>query len=111
MKVVIEQCGGVAVMKPEGPITWANAEEFKTEMIESIGINLGRIILDASLVSYVDSKGLGVLVELTQKLAQSGRTLKLCHVNETVRQVIELTGLRPLFEHFEDVNSAVRSFL
>jgi anti-sigma B factor antagonist len=106
-----EQCGGVAVMKPEGPITWANAEEFKIEMSEAIGKNLGRIVLDATSVAYVDSKGLGVLVELTQKLAQSGKTLKLCHVNETVSQVIELTGLRPLFECFDDINSAVRSFL
>ena len=111
MKVMTEQCGGVAVMKPEGPITWANAEEFKAEMSESIGKNLGRVALDATLVSYVDSKGLGVLVELTQALAQSGKTLKLCHVNETVSQVIELTGLRPLFECFDDINSAVRSFL
>ena len=111
MKVATEQCGGVAVMKPEEPVTWANAEEFKAEMLESMGKNLGRIIIDASSVSYVDSKGLGVLVELTQELAQSGKTLKLCHVNETVRQVIELTGLRSLFEYFEDINSAVRSFL
>ncbi|OHB77360.1 MAG: hypothetical protein A2Z25_12875 [Planctomycetes bacterium RBG_16_55_9] len=98
-------------MKPEGPVTWANAEEFKAQMLGSMGKNLGRVILDASLVSYVDSKGLGVLVELTQQMALSGKTLKLCHVNETVRQVIELTGLRPLFEHFDDINSAVRSFL
>ena len=111
MKVAIEQCGGVAVIKPEGPITWANAEEFKSETIESMDKNLGRIIVDASSISYVDSKGLGVLVELSQELGQRGKTLKLCQVNETVRQVIELTGLRPLFEHFEDINTAVRSFL
>ena len=98
-------------MKPEEPITWANAEEFKAEMLESMGKNLGRIILDVSSVSYVDSKGLGVLVELSQELGQGGKTLKLCHINETVKQVIELTGLRSLFEHFEDINSAVRSFL
>lgn len=111
MKVAIEQCGGVAVMKPEGPITWANADEFKAGLLESIGKNLGRIVLDASAVSHVDSKGLGSLVEVTQELAQSGKALKLCCANETVRQVIKLTGLWPLFEHFEDVNSAVRSFL
>lgn len=111
MKVATEQCGGVAVIKPEEPITWANAEEFKAEVLDSMGKNLGRIIIDASSVTYLDSKGLGVFVELTQELAQSGKTLKLCHVNETVRQVIELTGLRPLFEHFEDINSAIRSFL
>ena len=111
MKVATEQCGGVAVMRPQGPITWANADEFKAELLELIGRNLGRIVLDASAVSHVDSKGLGALVEITQQLGQSGKALKLCCVNETVRQVIRLTGLWPLFEHFEDVNSAVRSFL
>ncbi len=28
-----------------------------------------------------------------------------------ITQVIELTGLSPQFEHFDDANSAVRSFL
>jgi len=30
---------------------------------------------------------------------------------ETVREILDLTELSPLFEHFEDVNTAVRSFL
>lgn len=111
MKVDVKKCGSVTVVKPEEPINWSNADEFKSELLELIEKNLGRIVLDASLVSYVDSKGLGLLVEVTQELGESGKTLKLCSVNETMRQVIELTGLWPLFEHFEDVNSAVRSFL
>jgi anti-anti-sigma regulatory factor len=40
-----------------------------------------------------------------------GRALKLCAVNKTVRQVLELTELVSHFDHFDDVNSAVRSFL
>jgi len=111
MKSTIEQCGGVSVVKPEGPLTMAEAEEFKAEIFESIRKNLGRIVLDASAMSYVDSKGLGSLLEVTQELAKMGKTLKLCCVNKTVRQVIVLTGLWSQFEHFEDVNSAVRSFL
>ena len=111
MKIDIEKCGSVAVVKPEGPLNWSSADAFKAEFLKSISQNLGRIVLDTSLISYVDSKGLGTLVDVTQELGQSGKTLKLCSTNETVRQVIELTGLRPLFEHFEDVNSAVRSFL
>ena len=111
MKIDVKKCGSVAVVKPEEPINWSNADKFKAEFLESIGKNLGRVVLDASAVSYVDSKGLGSLVELTQELGQSGKSLKLCSVNKTMREVIELTGLWPLFEHFEDVNSAVRSFL
>jgi len=37
--------------------------------------------------------------------------LKLCASNKTLREVLNLTGLSPLFEHFDDVNTAVRSFL
>ena len=44
-------------------------------------------------------------------MLRGGRALKLCAVNKTIRQVLELTALVSQFEHFEDVNSAVRSFL
>jgi anti-anti-sigma regulatory factor len=52
-----------------------------------------------------------VLVELTEELGKSGQALRLCSANKTVREVLELTELTPLFEHFEDANTAVRSFL
>jgi anti-anti-sigma factor len=59
----------------------------------------------------VDSRGLEALVDVTNEMSRSGQWLKLCAVNRTVRQVLELTGLSSQFEHFEDPNSAVRSFL
>ena len=111
MKIRTEQCGGVAVVKPEEPLTNANADQVKTVLFDAIKDNLGRIVLDASGVSYVESKGLESLVDATKQLSEAGSVLKLCCVNETVRQVIELTGLWSQFEHFEDANSAVRSFL
>lgn len=99
------------MVRPDGPLTFAEAEEFKTMFVEVMKETLGRVIIDASAVPYVDSKGLGVLVEITRDLAQSGKLLKLCAVNETVKQVFHLTGIWSQFEHFEDSNSAVRSFL
>ena len=111
MDIQTQQCGAVTVVKPDGPLTFAEAEEFKTTFLDVMKDTLGRVILDASAIAYVDSRGLGVLVDVTQQLAQSGKVLKLCAVNKTVRQVIDLTGLSPQFEHFEDTNSAVRSFL
>ncbi len=111
MDIQTQQRGAVTVVKPDGPLTVAEAEEFKTTFLDVMKKTLGRVVLDASAVAYVDSRGLGVLVDITQELAQSGKLLKLCAANETVRQVIVLTGLSSQFEHFEDSNSAVRSFL
>jgi anti-anti-sigma factor len=68
-------------------------------------------VLDASAIQFVDSKGLEALVDAYDAIAQTGQSLKLCGVNETIRQVLELTELASRFEHFADVNAAVRSFL
>jgi hypothetical protein len=35
----------------------------------------------------------------------------LCHENKTIREVLQLTDLDQQFDHFEDLTTAVRSFL
>jgi hypothetical protein len=35
----------------------------------------------------------------------------MCGANDTLREVLQLTGLTASFEYYDDVNSAVRSFL
>jgi anti-sigma B factor antagonist len=107
----VRSVGAVTVAKPEGPLTTNDADEFKERLLDLIGKNLGRIVIDASAVSHVDSKGLESLLDITEELAQSGKVLKLCDATETVRETIEVTGLSSQFEHFEGVNSAVRSFI
>jgi anti-anti-sigma factor len=109
--MVTQQRGAVMVVRPSGPLTSAEAEAFKTRIRELMRENLGRIVIDASALPFVDSKGLESLADVAEELAQSGKGLKVCAANETLRQVIELTGLSPQFEHFDDTNAAVRSFL
>ena len=111
MEMVTQQRGAVMVVRPSGPLTGAEAEAFKTRIRELMRENLGRIVIDASALPFVDSKGLESLADVAEELAQSGKGLKVCAANETLRQVIELTGLSPQFEHFDDTNAAVRSFL
>ena len=111
MELVTQQRGAVLVVKPTGPLTNADAEGFKSKVRELIRENLGRVVIDVSLMHYVDSGGLESLADIADDLLRSGKGLKLCAANETIQQVIELTGLSPRFEHFEDTNSAVRSFL
>ncbi|MCH8218318.1 MAG: STAS domain-containing protein [Planctomycetes bacterium] len=111
MEIKIEQRCAVTLVRPEGPLTSAEAETLKSTMLELIEENLGRVVLDASEIAYVDSRGLETLVEVTQELAPGGKALKLCAVNETLQQVLDLTDLASQFEQFEDANSAIRSFL
>ena len=111
MNIQIQQCGAVSVVKPCGPLTRDDVEDFQSQVFHLIREKLGRVILDVSEIAYVDSVGLETLLDVADELAAGGHCLKICAANETLRQVIDLTGLAIRFEQFEDTHSAVRSFL
>ena len=54
---------------------------------------MGRYVLDASDLAFTDSIGLEVLLEASEQLTKCGRSFKICQANETLKEVIELTGL------------------
>ena len=111
MQIQEHKQGAVTVLKPHGPLTQEDAGRFKDRLGRSLSASLGRCVVDAGAVPFVDSRGLEVLVEVTDELSRNGQALKLCSLNETLREVLELTTLAHKFEHFADVHTAVRSFL
>jgi anti-anti-sigma factor len=111
MDILEQRHGAVTVVKPQGPLVLADAEQFARQVGEVMVRSLGRLVIDASAIPYVDSGGLEALVKASDELSAGGRSLRLCGAGETIREVLELTGLSDRFEHYEDVNTAVRSFL
>lgn len=111
MQIQEQHQGAVTVLRPEGPVIGEDAEQLKQRFAAVMGKSLGRVVLDASAVPFIDSRGLEILQQTTATLAQGGQALRVCAANETLREVLELTGLAPEFEYFQDVASAVRSFM
>ena len=111
MNIKTQQCGAVSVVQPDGPLIGEAGEILKSQLQTQIKEHLGRVVLDASTIPYLDSLGLESLVEITEELGLSGQALKLCHPNPTVKEVFDLTGLSHQFEFYEDTHAAVRSFL
>jgi len=50
-------------------------------------------------------------MDVSDELSKGGQVLRICAANKTVREVLELTDLASHFDHFDDANAAVRSFL
>src|SRR3954471_2684733 len=111
MDIHEQRHGAVTVVKPQGPLVLAEAEQFARHVDEVMLRSLGRFVIDASAIPYLDSMGLESLVKATNDLSASGRSLRICGAGETFREVLDLTGLADRFEHYEDVTTAVRSFL
>ena len=111
MDIVEQRQGAVTVIRPVGPLLEADVVAFAEKSREVLAKSLGRFVLDAGGIAYADSKGLEALLDLTEQVAESGQMLKVCCENETLREVLDLTDIAPLMEHYDDVAAAVRSFL
>jgi stage II sporulation protein AA (anti-sigma F factor antagonist) len=56
------------------------------------------VVLDCARASFIDSAGISLLIEESQRRELSGGSLRLRNTEFPVRQVVELTGLIDLFE-------------
>lgn len=102
--------GDVAVVDVDGRLT----HNSRAIMRKAIGALLSqghrRFVLNLRGVEYVDSAGLGELVESFTTIRSQGGMLKLLHLNDRVRLPMKLTGLLTFLEVFDGEAEAVASF-
>lgn len=79
-----------------GDIDLAIYPRFRAEAESWAGQGVA-VVLDCSGVTFMDSMGLRVLVQLRQDLADAGQTLTLVNPSERVSRVLELAGVREVF--------------
>ena len=79
-----------AVLTLEGRLDTVTAPEMETVIRESLS-GLTELILDFEKLEYISSAGLRVLL-LAQKAMNRQGKMKLCRVNETIKEIFEVTG-------------------
>src|SRR5256884_8040765 len=57
-----------------------------------------RVVINLEQVNYVDSAGLGALIEMHRKTKAKGGGLKLCHLRPNLQQALEMARLLSIFE-------------
>jgi anti-anti-sigma factor len=86
------------------------AEELKIQVNEKINRGYKKVIIDLSSVEFVDSTFLGVIVNTLKKVAKLGGDLKLVGFQPAVRSMFELTRLFRVFESYNVLQDAIKSF-
>ncbi len=76
--------GDKTLIKPGKDVVASMAEEFKTELLNTINDSEGKLILDLSGVDMVDSVGIGVIIATHNSLNQAGRKMKVVNVSKDV---------------------------
>jgi len=86
------------------------AAELKILLKEQIVNGHLKIVVDLSQCTHLDSTFIGVLVVTHQKLLAIGGELKIVDPLDPAKELFYLTGIAKIFDTFEMVEEAVKSF-
>ncbi|MBR7074109.1 MAG: STAS domain-containing protein [Oscillospiraceae bacterium] len=75
----------------EGRLDTNTAPDFQAEVEPMLG-GIDELTLDFEALDYISSAGLRVLLTFEQELEEQGKTMRLCHVNDIIRDVFDVTG-------------------
>jgi anti-anti-sigma factor len=96
MEITRKQADGKLVLAVSGKLSAGTAEEFGAAVDAAIN-DCPALVLDFGRLDYLASAGIRVLIAAQKKLKASGGTLVLCNVNESVKEVFQVTGLDDIF--------------
>lgn len=90
-----------------GEIDQYAAAELKTRIDLEIRCSAKKnIIMDLSLVTMMDSSGIGLIVGRYKTAQSLGGNLAVCGASATIEKVINLSGIRKVIECFESAEEA-----
>jgi len=101
---------GVDVIELDDAIDLYSVPELKKFCKELIKKESKRIVIGMEKLTFIDSSGLGMLVNLSHECKQSDVGLKLANMSVEAERTFNLTKMQSNFEIFPTVNEAIRSF-
>lgn len=89
----------------EGELDLSSAPRLQWMLEDALDAGRGRLLIDLSATSFMDSTGLGVLIGVNKRL-QDARLSIICPAG-VVRQVFDFSGTDGAFEIFETLEAAM----
>ena len=112
MQIQEKMTGDVAVIAVNGEITLnAGGDVLLKDKVQSL-LQQGhkKIVIDLGGVSYVDSAGLGQLVQIHATTRNQGGALRLANVTKRLKDLLVVTKLVTVFDSYNSESDAVASF-
>jgi anti-anti-sigma factor len=111
LEVTQREMNGIYLLALKGRLALGQESSGLLTMIDNLlASGATRIVINLEQVNYVDSAGLGALIEMQRKTKAKGGSLKLCHLRPNLRRALEMARLLPIFETCPTETAAVASF-
>jgi anti-sigma B factor antagonist len=95
------------IVSVEGEVDLFTAPEFRQRVFAPVGRAVRRLIVDLSDTTFIDSAGLGVLIEAHRRLTPRGGTMIVVCDHDAIVKTFRITGLDGVFTLASSVDDAV----
>jgi len=111
MNIETRKKGDIVIVDFEGRLAVGVGDDLLPKLVEEL-LNEGhrKILLNLSEMDYIDSNGLGELVQSLKTSKRFGASLRLLKPHDRVRKTLRLTNLLPMFTVYETEGDAVKAF-
>jgi len=111
LNIIDKEIGGVSVLQLRGRVTLGEeSNQLRTKLKDALAEGKTRLVLDLAEVTYIDSAGLGTLVAGFTSAQSQGANLKLANLTTRFREQLNITKLVTVFDVYDSVDDAVKSF-
>jgi len=111
MKLTSREENDVIILEPKGKIMGGpDATMLHDFLHDLIKQDKKKVVIDLSKVEWMNSTGLGILISGLTTLRNNGGELKLARVTEKIQSLLAITKLITVFENYDSVEEAVKSF-
>jgi anti-sigma B factor antagonist len=100
----------IAVVSLAGHLNPQTVVAAKQRLLGLIGSDRANLVVDLAAVSFVNSGGLGVLIEGCKAARLAGGDVRLARPTDQARAVLRLTMLDQFIKAYDSIEAAIASF-
>ncbi|MFH0824420.1 MAG: STAS domain-containing protein [Pseudomonadota bacterium] len=106
----LDKKNGVTIIATDERLDALSAPQLKDTVKQLVADSEKRLVIDLAKTRFIDSSGCGALVASLRVLVKNGGDMKVARPSPQAKSLFELTRLHRVFEIFDDLESALKSY-
>jgi len=106
-KIEADSEGALQIVSVSGELDQGTEPQLREALATALDRGDGPVLVNLTACRFIDSTGLGLLVEAKRRLGEAQRRFAVCCPDEDVRRLLELTGIDEAVGLFDTLDEAV----
>jgi anti-sigma B factor antagonist len=110
MQISVKTANEVKVLAFEGSLDTQTSSDALTQLTQLIEGGDRKILVNFEKLHYISSVGLRILLAAAKQLKTADGELRICDLNEVVKEVFDISGFSTIFKIFGTESEALKEF-